>query len=88
MDELQNKLSIFAKITTYFVAVGIAVFDTNTKQFKEGMKRKREKTQGITYPYDICQSTEGPNLYRVSSLSKENFYLLCQVNGCELSKSA
>jgi hypothetical protein len=44
MDKLQNKLSIFAKITTYFVAVGMAVSDTSTKQFKEGMKRKREKT--------------------------------------------
>ena len=68
--------------------VHIVMAEARAKQFRESKRRRRDETRGLTLPCDICSSTEGPELHCVASLSQKSFDLLCQVSGCQLSKSA
>jgi regulator of replication initiation timing len=62
--------------------------EARAKQCRESKRRRRSETRGLTLPCDICGSVEGPELHCVASLPQKSFDLLCQVSGCQLSKSA
>jgi hypothetical protein len=51
------------------------------------VQKHRKNTRGLTNKCGICESIIGPHLHQLTSLSDEDFKLLCDINGQDLTRS-